>query len=111
VAPFGLEEGMTADEPPQQLGLVVGESVRFRFFGSSVRREDVSGSVLERWTDEELSELGAIEATLPADGASPGDVVPVRLSARVTELGVLELSAISLEGERRYTIELDVRSD
>jgi len=111
VAPFGLEEGMTADAPPQELGLVVGESVRFRFFGSSVRRDDVSGSLLERWTEEELSELGAIEATLPAEGAAPGDVVPVRLSARVTELGVLELSAIPEHGEQRFTIELDVRSD
>jgi len=111
VAPFGLEEGTAAAPLPQELGLVVGESVRFRFFCSSVRRDDVSGTVLERWAPEELSELGGIEATLPVDDASPGDVVPVRLSARVTELGVLELSAAPRDGQRRYTIELDVRSD
>lgn len=109
VAPFGLEEGMSAELPTQELGLVVGESVRFRFFASSVRRDDQAGSVLPRWTPEELVELGAIEATLPADDAPAGGVVPVRLSARVTELGVLELSAVSRDSQRRYTIELNVR--
>ncbi|MES2697125.1 MAG: Hsp70 family protein, partial [Verrucomicrobiota bacterium] len=30
VAPFGMEEGTTADVPPQEFGLVVGEPTRFR---------------------------------------------------------------------------------
>ena len=38
VAPFGMEEGSDAALPPQEFGLVVGEPVQFRFFGSSVRR-------------------------------------------------------------------------
>ena len=43
VAPFGMEEGTEAELPPHELGVVVGEPVRFRFFGSSVRREDQAG--------------------------------------------------------------------
>ena len=35
VAPFGMEEGVQADVPPQEFGLVVGEPTRFRFFASS----------------------------------------------------------------------------
>ena len=34
VAPFGMEEGTTAKLPPHELGVIVGEPVRFRFFGS-----------------------------------------------------------------------------
>ena len=35
VAPFGMEEGTDAELPPHELGVVVGEPVRFRFFGST----------------------------------------------------------------------------
>ena len=111
VAPFGLEEGQEAAPLPQELGLVVGEPVRFRFFGSSVRRDDVSGTVLQRWSDDELVELGAIEATLPADDRPAGDIVPVRLGARVTEVGTLVLEARPREGERRWNVELSLRDE
>ena len=47
LAPVGMEEGTSATLPPHELGLVVGEPVRFRFFGSSVRREDQAGTELE----------------------------------------------------------------
>ncbi|HJL32014.1 MAG TPA: Hsp70 family protein, partial [Polyangiaceae bacterium LLY-WYZ-15_(1-7)] len=109
VAPFGLEEGAAAEAPPQELGLVVGEPVRFRFFGSSVRRDDPSGHVLERWGEDELVELGQIEAELPAEGATPGEVVPVRLRARVSELGTLVLEALPRAGEHVWKVELNVR--
>lgn len=109
VAPFGLEEGQQADPLPQELGLVVGEPVRFRFFGSSVRRDDSSGTMLQRWSDDELVELGAIEATLPADDRPAGDIVPVRLGARVTEVGTLVLEAQPRDGDRRWNVELSLR--
>ena len=111
VAPFGLEEGQEADPVPQELGLVVGEPVRFRFFGSSVRRDDATGTLLQRWSDDELVELGAIEATLPAEGRPAGDIVPVRLGTRVTEVGTLVLEARPREGDRRWNVELSIRED
>ncbi|MFW6049833.1 MAG: Hsp70 family protein [Myxococcota bacterium] len=111
IAPFGLEEGQAPEPPPQELGLVVGEPVRFRFFGSPVRREDQVGTVLEDWDEEELTELGAIEANLPAEGRNPGDVVPVRLRALVTEVGTLRLEAVPREGDTSWKVELEVRED
>jgi hypothetical protein len=111
VAPFGLEEGAETDPIAQELGLVVGEPVRFRFFSSPIRREDAVGAILERWDDDELVELGAIEATLPADGHTAGDVVPVRLRARVTEVGTLRLEALPRQGDQRWKVELQVRGD
>jgi hypothetical protein len=114
VAPFGMEEGTRADLPPHELGLVVGEPVSFRFFGSSVRREDPAGITLDRWSPDELSELSPIEITLPPEGRLEGDVVRVKLSAEVTPVGTLLLEAVPLEPtkpDERWKIELGVRVD
>ena len=109
VAPFGMEEGTEAEPPPEEVGLVVGEPVRFRFFGSSVRRDDQVGTVLEHWAADELEELEEIMATLPAEGRTPGEVVPVRLRAAVTEVGTLRLEAVLRNGEQSWKVEFDVR--
>lgn len=111
IAPFGMEEGTQAELPPQEVGLVVGEPVRFRFFGSSVRRTDQVGAVLEQWQPEEVEELEEIEATLPAEGRQPGEVVPVRLRAAVTEVGALRLEAVPRNGEETWKVEFDVRGE
>jgi hypothetical protein len=115
VAPFGMEEGSSADLPRQELGLVVGEPVRFRFFGSSVRRGDKAGEEIEDWDAKgDIEELPPIEATLPPEGRRAGDVVPVRLLASVTEVGTLLLEAIPRDpaaSNERWKIELNVRGD
>ncbi|WP_427309496.1 Hsp70 family protein [Cupriavidus sp. H39] len=109
LAPFGMEEGTEAELPPQEFGLVVGEPVHFRFFGSSVRRQDQVGTLLDYWGPEELQELEEIQATLPAEGRTAGDVVPVRLHARVTEAGTLELEAVPRGSGERWKVQFDVR--
>ena len=109
VAPFGMEEGTEAALPPQEFGLVVGEPVHFRFFGSSVRRQDQVGTMLDYWSPEELQELEEIQATLPTEGRTSGEVVPVKLHARVTEAGTLELEAMPSGTNERWKVEFDVR--
>ncbi|MGE5651036.1 MAG: Hsp70 family protein [Bacillota bacterium] len=109
VAPFGMEEGSDAELQTQEFGLVVGEPVHFRFFGSSTRRQDQLGTMLDWWQPDELQELDEIQATLPAEGREPGEVVQVRLHARVTEAGTLELSAAPRSGGERWNVEFDVR--
>jgi hypothetical protein len=109
VAPFGMEEGSEIELPNQEFGLVVGEPVQFRFFGSSVRRQDQIGDLLDFWGADELIELNEIEANLPPEGRQAGDVVQVRLHAMATESGTLELVAVSNDGQR-WKVEFDVRS-
>ena len=109
LAPFGMEEGTEAELPAQEFGLVVGEPVRFRFFGSSVRRQDQVGHMLESWQPEELQELDEIELTLPPEGHASGEIVPVKLHARVTEAGTLELEAVPRSGGERWQVKFDVR--
>ncbi len=110
VAPFGMEEGTEAEIPPQEFGLVVGEPVRFRFFGSSVRRDDQVGDLLEDWSPGELEELEEIQATLPAESRAPGEVIPVRLRASVTEVGTLRLEAMPRSGPEHWKVEFNVRN-
>jgi hypothetical protein len=109
VAPFGMEEGVAVDLPMLQLGLVVGEPVQFRFFGSSVRRQDSVGTVLDFWQADELQELGEIRATLTAEGRTVGEVVQVTLQAVASETGTLELTAVSTHNQARWKLEFDVR--
>lgn len=110
IAPFGMEEGTEEALPDDEFGLVIGEPVRFRFFASNTRREDKVGVRLDYWTDEELQELDEIEITLPEEGRRAGEVVPVHLSAAVTEVGTLELHAVSQKDDHRWKIEFDVRA-
>ncbi|MGB5445041.1 MAG: Hsp70 family protein [Psychromonas sp.] len=115
IAPFGMEEGSETVPSQAEFGLVVGEPVRFRFFGSNTRRHDEAGLQLEHWQDGELEELPELQATLSVEGRRAGDVVPVRLMAKVTEVGTLKLEAIAVNSvdengaPERWQIELDVR--
>jgi molecular chaperone DnaK (HSP70) len=108
LAPFGMEEGTEVELPGAEFGLVVGEPAEFRLFGSSVRRDDRPGSVVEGWEPGTLEELPPLETTLDADGDA-GRTVPVRLRAHVTELGTLELWCVARDGARRWKLEFNVR--
>jgi molecular chaperone DnaK (HSP70) len=109
VVPMGMEEGTETDVPGPEIGLIVGEPTRFRFLGSTVRREDSPGTVLERWSGEELEELAPLETALEAADLRAGEPVPVRLHSRVNEVGTLELSCQSTRDQRRWKLEYSVR--
>ena len=110
VVPMGAEEGTEAEVPGAEFGLVVGEPAEFRFLGSTTRREDRPGAVLDRWSPEELEELTTLETALVTDeGTEPVDVVPVRLQTILTEVGTLELWCQSTRDDRRWKLEYNVR--
>jgi molecular chaperone DnaK (HSP70) len=109
VAPQGLEEGSTVELPDDELGLVVGEMSTFRFFAAATRKEDTSGTLVD--ADEEgIVELDPVEKLVDADGErKPGEMVPVRLEAHVTEVGTLELWCVARDGHGRWKLEYSVR--
>ncbi|EGA66384.1 Hsp70 family protein [Vibrio brasiliensis] len=112
VAPFGMEEGSNVNVPSQEFGLIIGQPVNFQFFGSTVRRDDQAGTHLDHWAPEELEELPEIQVTLPVtEGRREGEVVPVTLASRVTELGTLYLEAIAADNGQKWHVEFDVRED
>ena len=110
VVQMGTEEGTEADVPGPGFGLVVGEPAEFRFLGSTTRRDDIPGTILDRWSTDDLQELAPLETALPAEaGSKEGDAVPVRLHAHVTEVGTLALWCASTADDRRWKLEYNVR--
>ena len=110
VVPRGLEEGTDVDLPDRRFGLVVGEPSEFRMLSSSARHEDQVGELLESWDEDELVEMAPLATTLEWSGHE-GSSVPVRLQARVNELGVLELWCVAVDGSRRWKLEFNVRGE
>jgi hypothetical protein len=104
VAPFGMEEGTRASLEGREFALVVGAPAKFDFLGS-MRHDDPVGTVVEDW-EGEIKAIAAIETTL--DGEA-GQVIPVTLESRVTEVGTLELWCVAREDQRRWKLEFNVR--
>ncbi|MCA9692796.1 MAG: Hsp70 family protein, partial [Myxococcales bacterium] len=102
VAPFGMEEG-TERALDRPFGLYVGEPASFRFFCSSSRRGEEVGAIAD---PAELTELAPIETTLEGEADA---MATVRLHARVTEVGQLELSAVEERSGRRWKLSFNVR--
>ena len=96
-----------SDVPGQEFGLVVGAPAEFRFLSSTVRRHDQVGTVVEEWEDE-VEELNPLQTTLEHEG-TVGQVVPVHLHSKVTEVGTLELWCLSRDGKQRWKLEFNVR--
>jgi hypothetical protein len=107
VVPFGMEEGTESDVPGQEFGLVVGEPAEFRFLGSTIRRNDTVGLLIEDWQGQ-IDELNPLATTLESPGKE-GRTVPVHLHTKVTEVGTLELWCLSRDGKQRWKLEFNVR--
>ncbi len=110
VVPFGMEEGTQVKVPSSEIGLVVGQPVRFRFFSSKVRKQDQPGTLLDYWSDDELVETDSLTATLTVDG-SADSYVPVKFDSRITELGIFELWCVGANQPGRWKLEFRVRED
>lgn len=111
VVPIGMEEGTETEVPSSEIGLVVGEPAQFRFFSSSVRKEDRPGTLLTSWSPDELLETAPLETMLVRDESIQEPYVPVRFHARLTELGMLELWCVSTQSQRRWKLEFSVREE
>jgi molecular chaperone DnaK (HSP70) len=106
VVPFGMEEGTDVHIPGREFGLVVGAPAEFRFFTSTVRKDDQPGDLIEDFGDE-LQELTPMEVSFQA-GESGSEVTPVSFESVVTETGVLQLWCVARDG-RRWKLEFQVR--
>jgi molecular chaperone DnaK (HSP70) len=105
----GMEEGTECDVPSNEIGLMVGEAARFRFFSSTTRRDDQPGLLLDRWNEGELIETDPLEAELPAADGVEDDFVPVRFRSKITELGMFELWCVSTVSDDQWKLEFNVR--
>lgn len=105
VVPQGMEEGTAADVNSKQIGLMVGQRAKFRFFSSNMRKQDQPGLMIRDL--DELDESSPLEVELPASDIE--SVVPVKFQSRITELGVFELWCKSTRDDQCWKLELNVR--
>jgi hypothetical protein len=108
VAPFGMEEGTETDIPGYEVGVRTGTEAEFRFLGSTVRREDAAGTVVEEW-EGQIDELAPVRTTLEPGKSAGAAVVPVHLHTKVTPVGQLELWLMSRDGKQKWKLEFNVR--
>lgn len=99
------EEGELVSLAEPELKLVVGRPVTFPLFAASDRPQDAAGAVVPQ---EPLQALGALQTVVRKAGDG-SEEVPVHLSARVTEVGTLAVWASTLDGARRWALELPMR--
>jgi hypothetical protein len=87
--------------------------VGFRFFSSNTRAGDRLGTLVER-ADQHLEESPRLEMVIPVDEDSEvsiakGDLLPVELHARLSELGTLDLWMEHAASNKRWKLEFNLR--
>jgi DNA-K related protein/Hsp70 protein len=110
LVPRGAEEGMTIEIDPGTLHVLANKPVSFQLYSSRTRTEDKSGDVVD-FSPEEREELH-LHAPLHAVlrfGKVGERLVPIRLGAKLTEVGTLEIWADSKETDHRWRLQFELR--
>ncbi len=107
VVPRRLQEGEEIRLAEPELELALGQPVLFPLSTSTVRADDKPGDVL-RLPPGSLLPLPPLHTVLRGGKRAGAKRVPVTLAAKVTEIGTLELSCVSREGNR-WRLEFNVR--
>ncbi len=105
--PAGTEEGEET-EVPQTFELLIRQPVEFPLYLSSTRTGDAAGALVPV-DPRELRALPPIRTVLQSGKRSAAAAVPVRLHARRTEIGTLELWCGEVRGDRRWRLQFDAR--
>src|SRR5262249_48285310 len=111
LAPRGTEEGSTVDLDLEALQLVANRPVSFRLYSSLTRTEDQLGDVVE-FTPAELGALhqhAPLNAVIRFGKKIEERLIPVKLGARLTEVGTLEIWAESKISEQRWRLQFELR--
>ena len=111
LVPRGAEEGSSLELDPGNLHLLTNRPVSFRLYSSRTRTEDKPGDVVE-FTPAQLDGDVHLHAPLNAVlrfGKSGERLVPVKLGARLTEVGTLEIWADSKASEHRWRLQFELR--
>lgn len=109
VVPLGLEEGETVELDAHAFTARTGQPVAFPLFASTARREDRPGDLVPL-DGASLEPLPPIYTVLQFGKGKRSREIPVRLSARLTEVGTLELWCASAETDHRWRLQLQVRT-
>jgi molecular chaperone DnaK (HSP70) len=114
LVPRGTEEGSSLELDLENLQLVANRPVSFRLYSSLTRTDDALGQVVEftpgQLDTEELHVHAPLHAVIRF-GRRTGEqrLIPVKLGARLTEIGTLEIWAESKVSEHRWRLQFELR--
>jgi molecular chaperone DnaK (HSP70) len=111
LVPRGAEEGSTLELDPGNLQLLANKPVSFRLYSSRTRTEDKPGDVVEfpKNHAEGDPHLHAPLNAVLRFGKAGERLVPVKLGAKLTEVGTLEIWADSKASEHRWRLQFELR--
>ena len=104
--PRGFEEGNQVDIGERPFTLTLGRPVQFTLSSTTSDRIDKPGDVVP--LTEDLKPLPPIHTVLKGAAGKTAEV-PVHLQAGLTEIGTLELFAVSNVADERWRLEFELR--
>jgi hypothetical protein len=112
LVPRGAEEGATLEVDNDALQLVANKPVSFKLYSSLIRAEDPVGATIT-FPQSDL-DSGDLKLHAPLNavirfGKQGERLVPVKLGAKLTEVGTIEMWADSKVSEHRWRLEFELR--
>ncbi|HBY62485.1 MAG TPA: molecular chaperone DnaK [Solibacterales bacterium] len=113
LAPRGAEEGATLELDRENLQLVANKAVSFRLYSSLTRAGDAFGERVD-FTPAQI-ESGDLHVHAPLNAVIrfgkkiEERLIPVKLGARLTEVGTLEIWVESKVSEHRWRLQFELR--
>ena len=110
LVPRGAEEGATLEIDNEALQLVANRPVSFRLYSSLTRNEDRLGDVVELPAlGPDLHTHAPLNAVIRFGKKAGERLIPVKLGARLTEIGTLETWCESKISENRWRLQFELR--
>ena len=110
MVPRGAEEGATLEIDNDALQLVANRPVSFRLYSSLTRTEDHLGDVVAFPAEEtELHRHAPLHAVIRFGKKAEEQLIPVKLGARLTEIGTLETWCESKISDNRWRLQFELR--
>jgi hypothetical protein len=109
LVPGSTEPGQDIELANRQFDLLVSEPVEFPLYTSSIRLTDLPGELVAV-DPEQMSSLPPIRTALKTRSRRERGTLPVRLHAKLTEIGTLDLWCSEVGGDRTWRLQFDVRS-
>ena len=110
MVPRGAEEGVALEVDNGALQLVANRPVSFRLYSSLTRTEDRLGDVVQFATsDNDLHTHAPLHAVIRFGKKAEERQIPVKLGARLTEIGTLETWCESKISDNRWRLEFALR--
>jgi molecular chaperone DnaK (HSP70) len=108
VVPRDAQEGDEIAIEHRDFDLLMGQPVAFPLASSSVRPDDRPGDLVAADPDS-IRSLPPLQSVMRVGRKARADRIPVRLAARITEVGTVELWCQSRIDDRRWRLQIQLR--